>query len=147
MSEISSIGSGVAAPMSMPSAPAASSTAVASSSSASSMSATSSTSLVQSSVSMMLGSIDSGLAGNDLLKMAIAMLILQTMSGQQGEGAAKPEDLLAMLGGGKGGSSMMIMEASTTAIHSEQTVSMSQAQQSYAGASMPSSGGSLNMSA
>lgn len=93
----------------------------------------------------MLGSIDSGLAGNDLLKMAIAMLILQSMTGEQGKDSAKPEDLLALLGGGKSGGSMMIMQASTTAIHSEQTISMSHAQQSYAGASMQS--GSLNMTA
>lgn len=95
----------------------------------------------------MLGSIDSSLASNDMLKMAIAMLILQSISGEKGEETMKPEDLLAMLGGGKSGGSMMIMQASNTAIHMEHTVSISQAQQSYAGASMQSGGGSLNMTA
>lgn len=145
MSEISSIGSSTIAPMSMPAASASSSGAVAASGSTSAMTATSSTSLIESNVTMMLGSIDSGLAGNDLLKMAIALLILQSMTGEQSKDAAKPEDLLALLSGGKSGGSMMIMQASTTAIHSEQTISMSQAQQSYAGASMQ--GGSLNMTA
>jgi hypothetical protein len=114
---------------------------------ASSMSATtsmSSTSSVYSSVNTMLGSIDSGLAGNDTLKMAIALLILKSMEGGKESGGGDGKDLLGALAGmmggaggagGAGGSSsfMMMMQSSQSSISVEQTVSTSHVQNAYAG--------------
>ncbi len=115
---------------------------VAGASSVSSSSSTSMSSSVSSSVTSMLGSIDSGLAGNDMLKMVIAMLILQSMSkGQESGGGEDGKNLLGALAGmmggaGAGGSSasMMMMHSSQSSSMSiEQTVSTSHAQNAYAG--------------
>jgi len=146
MSSISSIGSSVAATS------ASSSMAMTGSSemggAAMTVSNTSSSmTMVSSSVSTMLSSIDSGLAGNETLKMAIALMILQALLGEQKEGG-KGIDMMAALAGGMGGqttaASMLMMSSSSSSISIEQTVSTSQVQQAYAGGAMPSSSGAMN---
>ncbi len=112
--------------------------------------------MVQDSVSTMLASIGGeSMASNDILKMAISLLILNMLAGKDKSGDSK--DMMNALltgmiagaaagqagGSGTGGGMTAIsMETTTASIAIGQSVSMGYVQQSYSAASV--SGGGLN---
>lgn len=92
-----------------------------------------------SSVESFSASIDGGLANDQLMKLAIALMILSALSGEQGGGGGGGGDqtmdmlLAAIMGqavaGQSGGLSLSV--TSTTSISVEQTSSVASAQHAY----------------
>ena len=104
-------------------------------------------SMVQESVSNMLASVGGeSMANNDVLKMAIALLILNMMSGQDKTGDSKDmmnallTGMIARGSGNGGGMTAISMETTTASIAIGQSVSMGYVQQSYSAASVSTGG-------
>lgn len=107
--------------------------------------------MVQESVSTMLASIGGeSMAGNDILKMAISLLILNMLAGKDKTGDSKDMMNALLTGmiagaaagqaGGSGGMTAISMETTTASIAIGQSVSMGYVQQSYSAASVSSGG-------
>ena len=107
--------------------------------------------MVQDSVSNMLATIGGeSMAGNDILKMAISLLILNMLAGKDKTGDSKDmmnallTGMIAGAAAGQAGRSSgmtaISMETTTASISVGQTVSMGYVQQSYSAASVSTGG-------
>ena len=74
----------------------------------------SSSTTVSSEVESMLGGIDPALAGNEMLKMAITLLILEVLLGEDSEEKGAGALLLAALGGSNSQNSSAYFHSETT---------------------------------
>lgn len=116
--------------------------------------ATSQVTSVYNNVSMMLGQVDPSLAGNELAKMMIAMMLMTMLDKKQETQRGHMTDLMgaAMLSQASaalvaGGTSRMNLQTLTTSITVGQPVSASYVQQSYQAAAGAAPAMSLNATA
>ena len=107
--------------------------------------------MVSSEVQTMLGGIDPAMAGNELLKMAITLMILEVLLGQDQQQQEAGDMLMAALGMSSGSSSsstFMYSEVSTTTIeYSAGSYDAQATGGAEAASSEPTTGGTVDVAA